>query len=84
MCCRARLLGRIPHDFRRAAAHNLIRAGAAQHVVMKLCGWKTDSMFRRYAIVHDRNLRNAVEILAKGTKGTTGGQSAPEAMRAVG
>ena len=61
-----------------------MRAAVAQHVLIKLCGWKTDSMFRRYAIVDDRNLRNAVEILTKGTTGTTGGQSAPEAMRAVG
>jgi integrase len=74
---RPRLLGRIPHDFRRTAARNLIRAGVAQHVVMKLCGWKTDSMFRRYAIVDDRDLRSAVELLAGG--GTTGGQSPPKA-----
>jgi integrase len=78
---RPRLLGRIPHDFRRTAARNLIRAGVAQHVVMKLCGWKTDSMFRRYAIVDDRDLRSAVELLAKGT---IGGQSPIKAVRAAG
>ena len=36
---------------------------------MKLCGWKTDAMFRRYAIVDERDLRDAVEMLAKGTRG---------------
>jgi hypothetical protein len=41
--------------------------GRTQHVVMKLCGWKTDAMFRRYAIVDERDLRHAVELLAKGT-----------------
>ena len=61
---RPQLLGRIPHDFRRTAARNLIRAGVPQHVVMRLCGWKTDSMFRRYAIVDLRDLRNAVARLA--------------------
>lgn len=61
--------GRTPHDFRRTAARNLIRAGVPQHVVMKLCGWKTDAMFRRYAIVDERDLRDAVELLAKGTTG---------------
>jgi hypothetical protein len=41
----------------------------AQRIVMKLCGWKTDSMFRRYAIVDERDLRSAVEMLAGGTTG---------------
>lgn len=78
---RPKLLGRTPHDFRRTAARNLIRAGVAQHVVMKLCGWKTDAMFRRYAIVDERDLRSAVEMLARGT---TGAQSKVRAMRSVG
>jgi integrase len=77
---RPRLMGRTPHDFRRTAARNLIRAGVPQHVVMQLCGWKTDAMFRRYAIVDERDLRSAVEMLARGT---TGAQSAEKAMRAV-
>ena len=37
-------------------------------------------MFRRYAIVDMRDLRSAVEMLARGT---TGAQSAEKAMRAV-
>jgi integrase len=61
---RPRLLDRTPHDFRRTAARNLIRAGVPQHVVMQLCGWKTDAMFRRYAIVDERDLRDAVAKLA--------------------
>jgi len=31
---------------------------------MKLCGWKTDAMFRRYAIVDETDLRDAVAKLA--------------------
>lgn len=65
---------RVPHDFRRTAARNLIRAGVAQHVVMRLCGWKTAEMFRRYAIVDGRDLRDAVARLAE-KRGTTGAQS---------
>ena len=61
---RPRLVGGTPHDFRRTAAHNLIRAGVPQHLVLQLCGWKTDAMFRRYAIVDERDLRSAVEMLA--------------------
>lgn len=78
---RPRLVGRTPHDFRRTAARNLIRAGVAQHVVMQLCGWKTDAMFRRYAIVDERDLRSAVAMLAKGTMG---GQSKLKALLSVG
>jgi integrase len=78
---RPRLLGRTPHDFRRTAARNLIRAGVPQHVVMQLCGWKTDVMFRRYAIVDERDLRSAVEMLVKGT---TGAQSNLRRLRSVG
>lgn len=61
---RPRLIGRTPHDFRRTAARNLIRAGVAQHIVLRLCGWKTDAMFRRYAIVDEQDLRDAVAKLA--------------------
>jgi integrase len=78
---RPRLLGRTPHDFRRTAARNLIRAGVPQHVVMQLCGWKTDAMFRRYAIVDERDLRSAVEMLARGTAGA---QSKVNTLRSVG
>ena len=78
---RPHLLNRTPHDFRRTAARNLIRAGVPQHVVMKLCGWKTDAMFRRYAIVDERDLRDAVELLAKGTMG---GQSVKKSVKAMG
>ena len=78
---RPHLLHRTPHDFRRTAARNLIRAGVPQHVVMKLCGWKTDAMFRRYAIVDERDLRDAVELLAKGTMG---GQSVKQSAKATG
>jgi integrase len=73
---RPQVLGRVPHDFRRTAARNLIRAGVAQHVVMKLCGWKTDDMFRRYAIVDTRDLRDAVAALARGTSGAQRRRSA--------
>jgi hypothetical protein len=48
---------------------------------MQLCGWKTDAMFRRYAIVDERDLRSAVEMLARGT---TGAQTTVRAVRAVG
>jgi len=56
VCCP----GRIPHDFRRAAVRNLERAGVPRSVVMKLTGHKTESVYRRYAIADERDLRIAV------------------------
>ena len=42
---------------------NLDRAGVPRSVAMKLTGHKTESVYRRYAIADDRDLRVAVELL---------------------
>jgi integrase len=55
--------GRIPHDMRRSAVRNLERAGVPRSIAMKLTGHKTESVYRRYAIADDRDLRVAVERL---------------------
>ena len=62
-CRRAGCPGRILHDFRRTAVRNLERAGVPRSVAMKLTGHKTESVYRRYAIADDRDLRVAVERL---------------------
>jgi integrase len=58
--------GRIPHDFRRTAVRNLERRGVARSVAMKITGHKTESVYRRYAIVSDADLREATEKLDHG------------------
>src|SRR5437667_1295810 len=62
-CRKAGCPGRLPHDMRRSAVRNLVRAGVPQSVAMKLTGHKTDSVFRRYDIVSPDDLRLAVERL---------------------
>jgi integrase len=42
-------IGRIFHDFRRSAAHEVWRAGSSVDDCMKITGHKTSSMFKRYA-----------------------------------
>lgn len=58
-----RLPGLLVHDFRRTAVRRLERAGVARSVAMKLVGHKTESVYRRYAIVSESDLREAVEKL---------------------
>lgn len=76
-CKAAGLADHGAHNFRRTAARRLIRAGVAQHIVMRLCGWETDSMFRRYAIVDERDLQDAVGKLASANRTITG-QKVPD------
>lgn len=66
-CRNAGCPGRIPHDLRRSAVRNLVRAGVPQTVAMNLTGHKTDSVFRRYDIVSPDDLRVAVERLDAAT-----------------
>jgi integrase len=51
------------HDFRRSAAKALRRAGVPESVIMSTGGWRTASMFRRYAIVSATDQREAVALL---------------------
>jgi integrase len=63
-CERAGVPGRFVHDLRRAAVRNFERAGVPRSVAMKLSGHKTESIYRRYAIVSEADLAEGVRKVA--------------------
>jgi hypothetical protein len=44
-------------------ARNLRRAGIAEGVIMKIAGWRTRSVFERYAIVSQTDIAEALQKL---------------------
>jgi len=63
LCTAAGVPGLLFHDLRRTAARNLRAAGVPEEIIMRIAGWKTSSVFKRYAIVDQADVRAALQQL---------------------
>lgn len=63
-CKLAKLVGHIPHDFRRSAVRRLERAGIARSVAMKIVGHSSEAIYHRYSITNDADVREALAKVA--------------------
>ena len=52
--------GLLFHDLRRTAARRLRNSGLSEQMIMRIGGWKTTSVFHRYAIVNRQEMGDAM------------------------
>ena len=75
-CFAAGKPGAIVHDLRRSGVRNMVRNGISETVAMKVSGHRTASVFRRYNVTSDADLRAVAERMGMST-----GITAPAASK---
>lgn len=62
---RAGFPGLLVHDLRRSVVRRLERAGVPRSVAMKITGHRSESVYRRYAIVNEADIAQGVARAAE-------------------
>jgi integrase len=83
VCEEAKVPALLFHDLRRSAARNLRNNGVAEGLIMEIGGWKTRSVFERYAIISQSDIKRAMAQLEAGQQRDNAEAAAQEKSAAL-